>query len=154
MRCDLASYHAGTGNFTMELLKKRWTNSRIIVGGLSDRGRARSMAHAASRFRVRYLEGCHVKLYIFYRPKPVVILGSMNLGNGMPFEMAAELRGVPATECVLHFSNLWNLAEPVEASELSRSIGMLQLGSFVNGEGAASQTLYQPKPTAVQPKRK
>ena len=94
--------------------------SRVIVGGLNERFKAVSMAHAINQFggRCRYLEGCHIKLFIFYQPKPIAILGSMNLGKGMPFEMAVEIVGKPAEECTMHFNNLWNSAEPVNGEEL------------------------------------
>ena len=130
-RFDIASYWAGTGTEALRLLCMK-NGSRIIVGGLDVRQKAVAMAHAVKRFksRVRYLEGCHVKLYIFYLPKPEVIIGSMNLGKGMPYEMAVQLTGAAATNCTMHFNNLWHEAEPINEAELGGIAKKLSFATF------------------------
>lgn len=134
-RYDIISWWAGTGDTAMRLLKAT-KGSRIIVGGnATDYSKAISVAHAVAPAggRVAFLEGCHIKLYIFYGslpPSPRVILGSMNLGAGLPYEIAVELTGIPARECVMHFNNLWAEATPVKGDVLKRAVVSLSTTHF------------------------
>ena len=121
-RMDICSYWAGTGMKALELLHTH-RNSRIIVGGLSqdEKVKAISMAHAVRNIggRVAYLEGCHIKLYIFHQKwHSIAFLGSMNLGQGMRYELLVKMDKDASHEATCYFNNLWHIAEPVNATVL------------------------------------
>lgn len=129
---DIATLGGATGDFAISLLRRPWRDCRVVIGEAS---RAANMAHACPKVRIRYLKDQHCKLFIFYTPRPVALLGSMNLGNGMAYECAVILRGQQAKDCSLHFSSLWNSAQPIEASSLSVAAFQLSRASFENPEG-------------------
>lgn len=132
VRCDMISYWVGMGNFVQRLSCEMPKGSRILIGGIGEVSKAVTFASAnPGKFEVRYLEGCHVKLYIFRGPPNAVVLGSMNLGAGNGFELAVEINNsFLIKDCMHYFQQLWDRATPVNALCLPNVAASLANSSF------------------------
>jgi len=138
-RVDIVTYGFGAGTAAINLLYKA-RRARVIIGGILDSSKAQGLAQLTqwpSREppRIRYLEGCHSKLFVACPGKiTVAIIGSMNLGAGATFETAVELHGKPAEFFASLFNSYWRRAEPVEPLDLETISKTLESSEFMTGK--------------------
>lgn len=135
-RVDICSYWAGTSPTAFTVMTA-CPKTRVIVGGIDFQHRAVAIAGALARTkgRVRYLEGCHVKLYVFHFDKTlgshsVAVIASMNLGVGMPFEFGVAVSGQAAKEAGMYYNNLWQRAKEIKALDAQKVVDRLTSSTF------------------------
>lgn len=123
-RVDIATYNVHIGRVGRFL---RCTKTRLIVGAPEIPGERQSTISStavatATQFRkveTRILLGSHVKLFIaFFKKRTLAIVGSQNLGQGHPYELAVELSGSDAQQLSDVFSQMWKIADPVKPLDL------------------------------------